>query len=258
MSVRAPPLVKFPRTPHLAGSQLQPGDEDLPRVTLEASPDARLVITEKVDGTNVGLRFDEAGRPWLQSRGHLLGNDPQFDLLKQSVHANAAALFERLGTRWLVYGEWLYARHTVFYDALPAYLLVFDALDLEAGAFLDTPGREALLAGLPLEPAPVLWSGPSQAAGELLRHLGPSRFRTPAWRAQLEAAARRAGLDVARTLAQSDASDAMEGLYFRLEAGGAVRARFKFVRGGFRQALADSASHWASRPLLANQLRPRP
>jgi hypothetical protein len=258
MNLSPPPVVKFPRTPHLAGSQLQPGDEDLPRVRLEAAPGARLVVTEKVDGTNVGLRFDEAGRPWLQSRGHLLGNDPQFDRLKQSVHANAPALFARLGTRWLVYGEWLYARHTVFYDALPAYLLVFDALELDSGTFLDTPGREALLAGLPLVGAPVLWSGPSQEAGELLRHLGPSRFRTRAWRAQLEAAARRAGLEVARTLAQSDTSDEMEGLYFRLEAAGAVRARFKFVRGGFRQALADSASHWASRPLIPNQLGAAP
>lgn len=253
-----PPLVKFPRTLHLLGSQLQAGDEDLPRVSLDDFAGAHLVVTEKLDGTNVGLRFDDAGRPWLQSRGHWLGGEAHFDLLKQWAHVNAQALFARLGARFLVYGEWLYARHTVFYDALPAYLLVFDAFDLERGAFLDTPSRAALLAGLPVVEAPVLWRGAAGAAKDLLAHLGPSRFRTPAWRERLASVARERGLDAQLALAQGDDSDEMEGLYFRVEADGGVRARFKFVRPGFRQAVDASGSHWAARPLLPNQLAKAP
>lgn len=251
----APPLVKFPRTPHLLGSALQRGDEDLPTVKLDAFRGAHLVVTEKVDGTNLGLRFDDGGRPWLQSRGHLIGSEAQFDLLKQWAHTHAPVLFERLGTRWLVYGEWLFARHTVFYDALPAYWLVFDAFDLEREVFIDTATRTALLAGLPVDHAPVLWSGPSETMPPMTQLLGPSRFRTAHWRNRLIELAQRQHLDVDRTLEQADDSNLMEGLYFRAEKDGTVQQRFKFVRPGFRQALDASASHWASRPLIANQLR---
>jgi hypothetical protein len=47
----------------------------------------------------------------------------------------------------------------------------------------------------------------------------------------------------------------MEGLYIKVEDGGAVTARYKFVRPGFIQMVLDSESHWMDRPLLPNRLR---
>ncbi len=47
----------------------------------------------------------------------------------------------------------------------------------------------------------------------------------------------------------------MEGLYIKIEAGGAVAGRYKYVRPGFLQTVLDSGSHWQERPLLPNQLR---
>ncbi len=45
-------LHKYPRTPHLTGSRLQPGDEDLSVVSLEHLKGSRLVVEEKLDGAN--------------------------------------------------------------------------------------------------------------------------------------------------------------------------------------------------------------
>jgi hypothetical protein len=47
----------------------------------------------------------------------------------------------------VLYGEWLYAKHTIFYDRLPQYFLEFDVLDLESDAFLSTARRRELLGG---------------------------------------------------------------------------------------------------------------
>ncbi len=67
-----------------------------------------------------------------------------------------------------MYGEWLYARHTIPYDQLPHYFLEFDILDRETGMFLSTDRRHALLAGSPVRSVPVLARSPAPEWGELL------------------------------------------------------------------------------------------
>ena len=47
----------------------------------------------------------------------------------------------------------------------------------------------------------------------------------------------------------------MEGLYVKQEDGSRVLARYKYVRAGFLQTVADSGSHWADQPLTPNRLR---
>lgn len=46
-----------------------------------------------------------------------------------------------LGARYVMYGEWLYAKHTVYYDMLPHYFMEFDIYDKENGSFLGTAAR---------------------------------------------------------------------------------------------------------------------
>src|SRR6187549_2710810 len=102
-------LLKYPRTRHLEGSRLQPGDEDLEQVPFSEIAGRSLVVEEKLDGANAAVSFDETGRPWLQSRGHFLTGgwrERHFAPLKQWAAEHAAALFERLGTRFVMYGEW--------------------------------------------------------------------------------------------------------------------------------------------------------
>src|SRR5205823_7025930 len=134
-----------------------------------------------VDGANAGLSFGAGGRLLLQSRGHFLTGGPRerhFALFKAWAARHRERFRAALGTRYVLYGEWLYAKHTVFYDALPHYFLEFDVLDTATGTFLSTDRRRALLHGLPLVPVPVLSQGPARSCDELLVHIGPSRYKT--------------------------------------------------------------------------------
>ncbi|WP_244871518.1 RNA ligase family protein [Catellatospora sp. TT07R-123] len=250
-------MFKFPRTPHLAGSRLQPGDEDLAQVPLSALAGQRVVVCEKLDGANVGVSFGTDGRPRLQSRGHYLSGgqrEQQFTLFKSWAATVAPLLWPRLRDRYVCYGEWLYAKHTVFYDALPHYFCEFDVLDTATGRFLDTAARRDLLAGVPVASAPVLAEQVFTSARQVAALVGPSTCRTPGWRAALAHAAADAGVDPAVAAAESDGSDLMEGVYLRAESGGQVLGRYKWVRAGFAQAVAESGSHWADRPIVANRL----
>lgn len=248
---------KYPRTPHLAGSRLQPGDEDLTQVRFDVIRGRHLVVEEKLDGANTGISFTSAGRLLLQSRGHYLTGGPlerQFDLFKSWAAAIAPRLLPILTDRYVLYGEWLYAKHTVYYDALAHYFCEFDILDQQTGDFLSTPRRAALLTGTPVRSVPVLRVGTFQTLASLTALIQTSTCRTPEWPTALALAARQAGVDPARAAAETDTADEMEGLYLKVEDDDRVIERYKWVRTGFIQALTGSGSHWADRPIIANRL----
>jgi hypothetical protein len=250
-------LRKYPRTRHLEGSRLQPGDEDLDSVAFAAIRGRHVVVEEKLDGANVGVGFDDGGALRLQSRGHYLTGGPrerQFARFKAWAAEVRPQLWERLGSRYVMYGEWLFAKHTVFYDALPHFFCEFDVLDRETGKFLSTPARARLLDGAPVVSVPVLHSGVLPDLKALTAFVGPSTCRTPRWRDVLREAAVDAGLDADQVVAETDADDRMEGLYLKVEVGDETVDRYKWVRPSFLTAVLDSGSHWASRPILPNRL----
>jgi hypothetical protein len=217
------------------------------------------VVEEKLDGANTGLSFDARGELLLQSRGHYLrggGNERQFSILKSWAHARSTQLREALGDRYLVYGEWLFAKHTIFYDALPHYFLEFDVLERSSGDFLSTDRRRELLGALTLVPVPVLARGRFERLEELTALVQRSRYKSERWREQLDESAREGSVDPVRVRRETDTSDLMEGLYLKIEEEGRVVGRFKFIRPGFHQAVEDSGSHWQDRPLVANRLAP--
>ncbi len=249
---------KYPRTPHIEGSRRQPGDEGLDSVPFRRLAGRHLVVEEKVDGANAGLSFDATGRLRLQSRGHFLAGGPRerhFALFKGWAARHQPRLFAALGPRYVLYGEWLYAKHTVFYDALAHYFLEFDVLDLADGAFLSTERRRALLAGLPIVSAPVLREGSVATLAELQVLIGPSRFKSPAWRERLAARCAELKLDATGVRAETDPSDLMEGLYIKVEEGGRVTERYKLIRADFLATVLESGSHWLDRPIVPNGLR---
>ncbi|MFE3459357.1 RNA ligase family protein [Nocardiopsis aegyptia] len=250
-------LRKYPRTRHIRGSRLQPGDGDLSAEPFDALAGRHLVVEEKLDGANTGISFGPGGELRLQSRGHYLTGGPrerQFAPLKAWAAAVAPRLWPRLGERYVLYGEWLYAKHTVFYDALPHYFCEFDVLDTREDVFLSTPRRRELLEGTPVVSVPVLHSGPLASLADLTALVGPSTARTSGWRDALAAAARAAGTDPGRSLAESDGSDLMEGLYLKVEDGDHTVDRYKWVRREFTTAVLDSGTHWLDRPVIANAL----
>jgi len=248
-------MIKYPRTPHLEGSRLQPGDEDLSQIPFDDILGRNIVIEEKIDGANSAISFDENGNLLLQSRGHYLTGgwrERHYNLFKQWAGIHKDALYDALGSRFILYGEWMYAKHTIYYDALPHYFMEFDILDRETGRFFDTKGRREITRRLPVASVPVLDEGRFQNAGQVLAHFGNSRFITDAHLENLRAAARKESQDEETVCRQTDSSKLMEGLYIKIEEDGEVKARVKYVRSSFTQTVEASASHWLNRPIIPN------
>ena len=115
-------ILKYPRTQHLQGSRLGEGDEDLRQIPFSEIFGKYIVIEEKIDGANTAISFNDKGELLLQSRGHYLTGgykERHYNLMKQWANNNKALFYSALGSRYIMYGEWMYAKHTVFYDALP-------------------------------------------------------------------------------------------------------------------------------------------
>lgn len=251
-------ILKYPRTPHIEGSRLQAGDEGHDHVSLASVAGQHAVIEEKLDGANVGISFTRAGEMLLQSRGHYLvggGRERQFAPFKQWAQAHEGRLLERLEDRFVLYGEWLYAKHSVSYDQLPHYFCEFDIFDKHEGVFLSTARRHVLLHGSPVLSVPVLYDGamptkPKQLAAWVQHSLAKSAR----WRTAFEQTVKRQNLDLNLCWQQTDKSDLSEGLYIKLEDAHQVVGRFKWVRPDFVQTILDSGSHHSSRPIVPNGL----
>lgn len=250
-------LIKYPRTPHLEGSRLQPGDEDLSQIPFSEIAGRHLVVEEKCDGANSAVSFSADGELLLQSRGHYLTGgyrERHYNFLKQWAGVHREALYGALGTRYVMYGEWMYAKHSVFYDELPHYFLEFDILDRQTGKFLDTPSRRKLTEPLPVVSVPVLAEGAFARQEEVLAFLGPSHFISERQREHLREACEKSGADADRACLETDLTGKMEGLYLKVEEGGCVTFRLKYVRAEFLQCMLESGSHWLDRPIVPNAL----
>jgi hypothetical protein len=142
---------KYPRTPHLPWS---PGCARDDKQLLSVAPllGRELVITEKMDGSNVCLE-----REHVFARSHAAApRHPSFDALK-AVHA---ALRWQIPDTWQVFGEWLWARHSLSYDRLPAFLLVFGIRDSTSESrWLAWDETTAWCNSQGLHTVPLLWRG---------------------------------------------------------------------------------------------------
>lgn len=221
-------FVKFPRTPHLIwlGESAPRGDKLMDAADAKTLLRRPAVVEEKVDGANLGLSLGAGGRLRAQSRGHYLepGTGGQWKPLWRWLALHEASLVPVLKPSLILFGEWCYAEHSVAYDALPDWLLVFDVYDREGGRFWCRERRDALARGVGLSVVPTLAEGKFTIAA-LRRRIGRSQVGdVPA-----------------------------EGIYVRWDADDWLLARAKIVRPGWVMA---NDEHWASRSLKTNSLRP--
>jgi predicted kinase len=151
----------------------------------------------------------------LQCQGHLIteGMHPQYDLFKQWAVVKRPSLEDRLEDRYILFGEWAYARHSVHYRKLPHYFFEFDIYDKQAGAFLDLARRLPLIEGSGIQTVPVLHRGALNRE-RLLALIGPSQFDSKFENPLTK-----------RT------DDLMKGLYLRTEANGIVTCTVTMMSG---------------------------
>lgn len=140
--------VKYPRTPHLPFS---PGasDDDVWVDTTAMFAGQRVIVTEKMDGENTTLYSDHLHARSLDSRHH-----PSRSWVK-GLHNQIA---HQIPERWRICGENLFARHSIPYDALPSYFMVF-SIWTDEGACLGWDETVEWCEMLELEHVPVMHDG---------------------------------------------------------------------------------------------------
>lgn len=252
-------IQKYPRTPHIRGSRLQEGDEDLEAVPFETLEGQYIIIEEKIDCANSGISFSDACNLLLQSRGHYLTGSPRekhFNLLATWANYHIDALFEILENKYIMYGEFCSTKHTEFYDLLPHYFLEFDIMEKSTGKFLSTKKRRELIGKAPITSVPVLWEGPAKNLDHLLSFIRPSLYKSANWKMTLKKLCEERGVDFEEAMQGTDDSDFSEGIYIKVETEEETIGRYKYVRASFLQSISQSQTHWLDRIPIPNQLAP--
>ncbi|MGI0120002.1 RNA ligase family protein [Zooshikella sp. RANM57] len=254
-------VIKYPKTYHIEGSKLfqitAPVElnQSLMKIPLQSVQSQYLVIEEKMDGTQISVSFLPSKQPVFQSRGTILKGgkgEGEFDLLKQWGWQYHTELWELLEDRYILFGEWLYYRHTIFYDVLPAYFLEFDIYDKKNGVFLSTEERKKRLAGCSfIHSVRVIDSGCFKYVGELIALISYSAFISKNYRTNfLKQNVKNATLDkITDTLDRY-----MEGLYIKVENKAEVVARYKFIRGDFLTRINSVNAHLSKLSVTHNGL----
>lgn len=221
---------RFPTTAHLAwlANDGTPRDDKvLSAAEVRQLLSSEVVVEEKLDGANLGLSLSSGGVLRAQNRGQYL-DEPhagQFSRLPGWLAQHEIGLRTVLRPELMLFGEWCAARHSLGYDALPDWFLLFDVYDRSSGRFWSTARRDVLAAEAGLATVPRLLTGHTtlESLKQLLLDV-PSRYR--------------AGLP-------------LEGVVVRRESAEWCEARAKLVRPDFAQAID---THWRKRAIEWNRV----
>ena len=139
---------KYPRTSHLPWS---PGatEDDTCLNTVDYFVGKRVIVTEKMDGENTTLYRDHMHARSIDGRHH-----PSRDWVK-NLHGRIS---HEIPEGWRVCGENLFARHSIGYENLPSYFMMFSIWNSE-NVCLDWDSTIEWAELLGLETVPVLFEG---------------------------------------------------------------------------------------------------
>jgi hypothetical protein len=143
------PYVKYPRTYHLPSSPGAGADDKTLR-DLSQFEDREIVVTCKLDGENASVYPD--------GFFHARSLDGRSHPSQAWVKALAARIGPELPSGWRVCGENLYAQHSIRYENLPSYFLMFAIYD-EHNLCLSWDDTEEWAALLGLQTTPVIYRG---------------------------------------------------------------------------------------------------
>ncbi|MEX1214731.1 RNA ligase family protein [Saccharospirillum sp.] len=219
---------RFPHTPHITwlGKGMPRGDKVLASHEVEVLLSGKVRVEEKLDGANLGISLGTDGALRAQNRGQYL-LEPfigQFSRLGSWLAQHQWALTEKLNSDLILFGEWCAAKHSLDYESLPDWFLVFDVYDRRAGRFWSSARRNSLAAKLELSVVPSVYEGSaSLPALKKILATSTSRYR----------------------------DGPPEGLVIRRDSGDWCEARAKLVRAEFTQKINE---HWRSRTIEWNRV----
>jgi ATP-dependent RNA circularization protein (DNA/RNA ligase family) len=217
-------FVRFPSTPYLVrptGVGIR-DDKFLNDAERDKFLDMPLHVEEKVDGQNLGISNSEDGLRFQARGGYVQTGGRHFRGLETWIAPRRHRLANGLSDDLILFGEWCAVEHTVRYDSLPDWLLVFDVYDQAAGLFWEPDMRDALAEDLGLHTTPFLGAG----------HFDLN--------------------DLAELISGSQVGhQPMEGIVARTISAEGPQRRAKLVRPEFMQQINQ---HWMSQQQVMNRL----
>lgn len=262
-------FIKYPRTEHLQGSKsLDLGGNFSSLKSLDGYSFSDLskhttIVEEKMDGIGLGFGFLN-NQIYVQHRGHIYyqqdsasHNAPYyikdfFDWLLQYEELFYLILEER----YVLFGEWLKYKHTVFYNALPSYFMEYDIYDKHNNYFLATNKRAELLQNYKEDiiSVHVLYQSQDLCLNDiqsLLCNIKYSIGKNENWRNDLTNICRSNKIDVTNTFNETLNDNLFEGFYIKTENENQVLGRYKWIRKNFIDIILHN-DHWKNRPTIYN------
>ncbi len=219
---------RYPHTPHVdwLGVGGPRDDKVLAPTEALALLAGNVVVEEKLDGANLGFSVAPDGSIRAQNRGQYLARPftGQFSRLGSWLSEHEDWLRQELSHSVMIFGEWCSARHSLDYDRLPDWWLMFDVYDRSSKRFWSTTRRNELADKLGVAVVPCEHRG----------HVSMEQLRN--WLTSEESRFR---------------NGKVEGFVIRKEDAFWLQSRAKLVHPGFTQAIAE---HWRARLIEWNSV----
>ncbi|UJR27839.1 hypothetical protein I4U23_009105 [Adineta vaga] len=210
-------ILKFLRTGHLMNLGAATSDDFLVSFN-QATHAPYVIITEKVDGANMGFSLSADRELLVQNRSHYITSTTHAQFRLYSILDRDNSFPER----YILYGEWLVAQHSIPYSRLLDRFLAFDLYDRRTKTWTDRDTLERLLEGTNIFLVPIMYRGPRPSDNVLKGMVHePSQFY----------------------------DGPVEGIYVKEEQNGQVINRGKIVRSDF---IAGITEHWDKAPIRKN------
>lgn len=173
-------IIKFPRTKHMhnLGSATR-DDLLLDKSAIDRFMGREIYVEEKIDGANMGLSIKDY-KIVAQNRSHYVNSSyhTQFKLLDKWISDHMSDLWQILEDESkILYGEWVYAQHSIHYTALPDYFIAFDLYDKHEKRFYSRERLENILDGTDIKLVPLMYRGIFNDVSDLVKMVNtPSKF----------------------------------------------------------------------------------
>jgi ATP-dependent RNA circularization protein (DNA/RNA ligase family) len=186
----------------------------------------KILIEEKIDGTNVGFSLDDNDVIKIQNRGNYIGpgDHPQFSTIFDWTYNKLQLFRDHLGQRYILFGEWCYLKHSIHYTSLPDWFIGFDVYDKIENKFLSVERRNITFEKIGVYKVNEVAEG-TYTRNDLMTLLD----NTPS----------------------SYGPEHIEGLYFRQDQSDWLLKRAKLVRAEF---ISGIEAHWKKLALEKNQI----
>lgn len=167
-------IIKFPRTRHLAnigGASRE--DLLLEQNDINQFLTNEIFIEEKIDGANMGISIEpETYKILFQNRSHYVTPNyaAQFKKLDIWRDTHQSELYEILEPgRHILYGEWVFSKHSIHYTNLPDYFIAFDLFDKKTGKFCSRNKLEELLKNTTIQQIKLVTKGKFKNIDQIIK-----------------------------------------------------------------------------------------